>query len=377
MTDQATRQAMLSVHELSVSYGRRAAATQAIARLSLEVGEGEMFVLLGPSGCGKTTLLRAVAGLQAPNEGRISIAGQTVFDGEGRTIPPEARPLAMVFQSYALWPHMTVFDNIAFPLREGRRGLPKGEVTRRVDEVVEMLGLATLRDRAVTRLSGGQQQRVALARALALRPRLLLMDEPLSNLDYELQVRLRSQVKELVSRVGVTTLYVTHNQSEALEMADRLAVMDGGRIRQIGTPRELYHRPQSEFVARFMGDMNLIPATVARTEGAYVLLDTPLGPLSAAMDCLPDPRPGQPCLFGIRYEDVELSTDPRAQSAVPAVVEQSLFSGASITYRLTASGQALQARLHRRYDVGAQREVQLLLPPESCLALPLEAGGST
>lgn len=366
---------LLSVSQLAVSYSRRKDAPNAIQHLDLEVSEGEMFVLLGPSGCGKTTLLRAVAGLQMPNAGCIAIDGQRVFDAAaGAYIPPERRPIAMVFQSYALWPHMSVFENIAFPLREGGRGVTKGEVEPRVAEVLDMLSLSAMRGRAVTTLSGGQQQRVALARALALRPRLLLMDEPLSNLDYELQVRLRGQMKELVSQIGVTTLYVTHNQNEALEMADRLAVMNAGRIKQLGTPRELYHRPSSEFVARFMGDMNLLPATISEVgEGEVVWLETPLGRMQGGINCVPNASIGGKCLFGIRQEDVELARSSDVGNMVSANVARATFSGDSISYWLAGSGFELQARLHRRHDMPAGSGVKLHLPPEHCLAVPLES----
>lgn len=370
---------LLSVRGLAVSYGRGKDAPRAVHHLDLEVAEGEMFVLLGPSGCGKTTLLRAVAGLQAPNAGSITIAGNRVYDAAaGALVPPERRPVSMVFQSYALWPHMSVAENVAFPLREGGRGVPRTEVDGRVGEVLEMLGLSAMRDRAVTTLSGGQQQRVALARALALRPRLLLMDEPLSNLDYELQVRLRGQVKELVSRIGVTTLYVTHNQNEALEMADRLAVMDAGAFRQIGTPRELYLRPSSEFVARFIGDMNLVPAKVAEGgEGERLWLTSALGHLSAGTNCLPNAQSGQPCLFGVRQEDIELAQESDTDNVVTARVEVATFSGDSISYRLNVNGVTLQARLHRRFDVPAGSVVRIKLPQEHCLAVPADGTAAT
>ncbi|WP_196258961.1 ATP-binding cassette domain-containing protein [Pelagibacterium limicola] len=340
--------------------------------LDLDVSEGEMFVLLGPSGCGKTTLLRAVAGLQAPHSGSVTIDGQDVYNSKsGNSVPPEKRPVSMVFQSYALWPHMSVAENVAFPLREGRRGVPRDEVAERVTEVLEMLGLSNMRDRPVTTLSGGQQQRVALARALALRPRLLLMDEPLSNLDYELQVRLRGQVKELVSRIGVTTLYVTHNQNEALEMADRLAVMDAGKFRQIGSPRELYHGPSSEFVARFIGDMNLLPARIAEV-GPNLWVDTPLGRLRAGTNCIDDAKVGQSCLFGVRQEDIEIGDNQGADNIVSASVDRATFSGDSISYQMNVNGTGLQCRLHRRFDVPPGRDVLLRLPVEHCLVVPTD-----
>lgn len=378
MTEQKNGKPLLSVKGLAVSYGRRGRAESVVQHLDLDVPEGEMFVLLGPSGCGKTTLLRAVAGLQAPHSGSITIDGQDVYNSStGNSIPPERRPVSMVFQSYALWPHMSVAENVAFPLREGGRGVPRDEVGGRVAEVLEMLGLSAMSDRAVTTLSGGQQQRVALARALSLRPRLLLMDEPLSNLDYELQVRLRGQVKDLVSRIGVTTLYVTHNQNEALEMADRLAVMDSGQFRQIGTPRELYLKPSSEFVARFIGDMNLIPATVVEA-GDAPWVETALGRLQAGANCLGDAKVGQSCLFGVRQEDMEIATDNNAGNVVSARVGRATFSGDSISYLLDVNGTSVQCRLHRRFDVPPGTDVSIRLPAEHCVAVPADerAGAS-
>ncbi len=367
---------ILTAAGVSVSYGSGKAAINVVQSLDLTVSRGELFVLLGPSGCGKTTLLRTIAGLQRPNAGRIEIDGECVFDGSRRiAVAPEQRPIAMVFQSYALWPHMSVSENVAFPLREGGRGVRRSEVAARVAEVLEMLALSDMGDRPVTTLSGGQQQRVALARALALRPKLLLMDEPLSNLDYELQVRLRGQLKELVSRLGVTTLYVTHNQNEALEMADRLAVMDGGQFRQTGTPRELYHQPSSAFVARFIGDMNLFPATVAgNSDVGGLMIDSPLGRLRAGVSALGAGQTGQPCLFGVRQEDVELTEQGDTDNTVAATVETATFSGESISYVLRVGETRLRARVHRRSDFRRDSDVFLRLPPEHCIAVHPDRG---
>jgi iron(III) transport system ATP-binding protein len=236
---------------------KRFGVTAAVRELSLSVGRGEFFTLLGPSGCGKTTTLRIVAGLVEPDEGRV------LFDGRDVTrLPPWDRNLGMVFQNYALWPHMTVFDNVAFGLVERR--VARDEVRRRVREALEKVGLAGLEGRFPSQLSGGQQQRVALARALVVRPGLLLLDEPFSNLDAKLRVQMRAELARLQRELGITTLYVTHDQEEALVLSDRIAVLDSGRLVQAGTPRELYENPRDVFVADFLGGANLLPAVVVR-----------------------------------------------------------------------------------------------------------------
>ena len=227
--------------------------------LNLEINSGELFFLLGPSGCGKSTLLRILSGLTSPDSGSISFDGVEVQD-----LPPEKRQAAMVFQNYALWPHMTVFENVAFGLNI--RKLPKKEIETRVMEALEMVHLADCAKRKAPQLSGGQQQRVALARALAVNPPLLLLDEPLSNLDARLRDAMREEISAICSKRGFTALYVTHDRQEALSMADRMAVMKDGAIRQLGTPRELYEHPCDHFCAEFLGDVNFIKGSVVNGE---------------------------------------------------------------------------------------------------------------
>jgi len=239
----------------------------AVNRITLNITDGEFFILLGPSGCGKTTTLRLVAGLEYPDEGRIYFDGQDVTD-----LPPKDRDVAMVFQNYALYPHMSVFDNIAFPLKI--RKVPKQEIRKKVREVAELLQISELLDRKPRQLSGGQQQRVALARAIVREPRVFLLDEPLSNLDAKLRVYMRAELKALQKRLGVTTIYVTHDQVEAMTMADRIAVINQGVVQQIGTPSEIYHKPANTFVAGFIGSppMNFIKCSLV-TEGERAFLD--------------------------------------------------------------------------------------------------------
>ncbi len=238
----------------------------AVNKISFKVNDGEFFVLLGPSGCGKTTTLRCIAGLEDPDEGEILIDGKVVND-----LPPYKRDIAMVFQNYALYPHMKVYDNLAFPLK--MRGYSKDEIDRRVKAIAKLLHIADLLDRKPGELSGGQQQRVALGRALVREPKVFLMDEPLSNLDAKLRVYMRAELKKLQKELKITTIYVTHDQVEAMTMADRIAVMNKGKIMQIGTPKELYHKPANLFVAGFIGSppMNFFEASLIEEKGKYYL----------------------------------------------------------------------------------------------------------
>ena len=245
----------------------------AVNHVNLHVRDGEFFILLGPSGCGKTTTLRIIAGLEYPDEGRVYIGGRDVTDLE-----PMDRDVAMVFQNYALYPHMTVYDNIAFPLKIRRKklGLTKEEIDARVREVAKLLHIEELLDRKPGQLSGGQQQRVALARALVRRPKVWLMDEPLSNLDALLRVVMRAELKKLQKQLGITTIYVTHDQAEAMSMADRIAVMNKGRVMQVGTPHDVYYKPAHVFVATFIGNppANIIECRV-EVDGDVVKLECP------------------------------------------------------------------------------------------------------
>ena len=255
---------MVDVHLVGVT--KRFGKTVAVDHVTLDVEDGEFIVLLGPSGCGKTTTLRIIAGLEKPDEGRVLFGGRDVT-----RLPPRERNISMVFQSYAVWPHMTVRENIAFPLRIRR--LPREEIERRVRWAAELLGIGDLLDRYPAQLSGGQRQRVAVARAIVVEPDVLLMDEPLSNLDALLRVRMRSELKKLQRRLGVTTIYVTHDQVEAMTMGDRIAVMNQGRIEQVGTPDEVYNRPRNTFVAGFIGSpqMNMWRARLEK-KGDTLLL---------------------------------------------------------------------------------------------------------
>ena len=279
---------------------KRFGKTLAVDGVTLEVRDGEFLVLLGPSGCGKTTTLRIIAGLERPDEGRVLFGGRDVT-----RLPPRERNVSMVFQSYAVWPHMTVMENIVFPLKI--RGVPEAEARRRARWAAELLGIGDLLERYPAQLSGGQRQRVAVARAIVVEPDVMLMDEPLSNLDAVLRVRMRSELKKLQRRVGVTTIYVTHDQVEAMTMGDRIAVMNSGRVVQVGSPHEVYDRPADTFVATFIGSpqMNLVKATVRADDGGLVL--------DAGAFTLPAPdglEPGEEVIVGVRPEHLSLDPQP-------------------------------------------------------------------
>ncbi|AEH25372.1 ABC transporter ATP-binding protein [Pyrococcus yayanosii] len=280
----------------------------AVKDLTLEVKDGEFLVLLGPSGCGKTTTLRMIAGLEEPTKGQIYIDDKLVADpGKGIFVPPKERDVAMVFQSYALYPHMTVYDNIAFPLK--LRKVPKQEIDKRVREVAEMLGLTEFLHRKPRELSGGQRQRVALGRAIVRRPKVFLMDEPLSNLDAKLRVKMRAELKKLQRQLGVTTIYVTHDQVEAMTMGDRIAVMNAGELQQIGTPEDVYERPANTFVAGFIGSppTNFMDSSVVEDEnGVWADFgEFRLKFLDDQAEVLREKNlVGKEVIFGIRPEDI-------------------------------------------------------------------------
>ena len=280
------------------SLTKRFGALAAVSEVSLAVEQGEMFTLLGPSGCGKTTLLRLLAGFYTPDVGVIRFGERVV-----NTVSPHERGIGMVFQNYALWPHMTVSENVSYGLK--LRKIPASEAAARVGGILEKVGLAGLGERYPGQLSGGQQQRVALARALVLNPQMLLLDEPLSNLDAKIRVQLRAEIRKLQKELGITAVYVTHDQEEALAMSDRIAVFNLGKVCQIGPPKALYERPVSRFVADFIGINNLVDGTVRSTDGARgVRVETALGEIAAICDV--PLRPGERCVICVRPENLVL-----------------------------------------------------------------------
>ena len=287
----------VSVSGLTKAYGRDR-EVKALDDFSLDFPSEQCTVLLGPSGCGKTTVLRSIAGLITPDSGRITIGDATVFDTASRTeVPPEKRHLGMVFQSYALWPHMTIADNIAYPLRAG--GSPSSEIARKAEAMLDWVGLSGMGGRYPHELSGGQQQRVSLARAMVGNPRAVLFDEPLSNLDARLRERMRMELLALRQKVPFTSIYVTHDQLEALTLGDRVAVMRAGKIDQVGSPEDVYRRPRTRFTAEFVGIQNLLTGTVRGASGAEVMVDTVVGALRTR-GWRSDWRPGDGCTVAVR-----------------------------------------------------------------------------
>jgi iron(III) transport system ATP-binding protein len=345
---------------------KRFGATAAVDRVSLQIADGELFTLLGPSGCGKTTLLRLVAGFYRPDTGDVVFGDRVVND-----IPPHARNIGMVFQNYALWPHMTVFQNVAYGLR--LRGLGGTDLQARVAEGLRKVNLGGLEARYPGQLSGGQQQRVALARALVLNPDLLLLDEPLSNLDAKIRVQVRAEIRKLQRALGITTIYVTHDQEEALSLSDRVAVMREGRVLQIGAPRDLYERPATRFVADFVGTNNLIPGTVKGQDGAVLLVDTALGPLRARAGG--GVSAGQACVLAIRPENVEVGPGAGDGNRIVGRVGLTAYLGNTLRYDVEAGGMTLKADIrdawhHEALPVGT--DVTLSFPSSVTLALPGE-----
>jgi ABC-type Fe3+/spermidine/putrescine transport system ATPase subunit len=311
--------------------------------------------LLGPSGCGKTTALRSLTGYVRPDEGRVFIDGTDVTD-----LPTHQRELGMVFQNFALFPHMTVQDNVGFPLMI--RNLPKADRDERVAQALRLVRLEGYESHYPRQLSGGQQQRVGLARALVYRPKVLLLDEPLSNLDAKLREEMRFEIKEVVTRLGITAVYVTHDQGEALALSDRVAIMNRGRLEQVGTPEEIYEHPQSRFVAEFIGLSNFLEGHVQTVDRETMLVS--VGGLQMTVPALPDVGPGQRVLLFLR------PNDPGGTNVVEARVEKATYLGDTIDYRLTfGQGLALRVQTDAQRRIGQGAQVRLRFPRIRCWAI--------
>ena len=298
-----------------------------VKSIDLSVNEGEFFSLLGPSGCGKTTTLRMIAGLETPTSGDLMIRGQRMND-----VPINRRPTNLIFQRHALFPHLNVFENVAFGLR--LKGAPRAAVDKKVSEMLEVVSLAGYEQRRVNELSGGQQQRVAIARALVNEPAVLLLDEPLGALDLKLQLRLQRELKRIQRSTGITFIYVTHNQAEALTMSDRLAVMNEGRIEQIGTPAEMYLQSATSFVASFIGRTNLFEGSVGFIGGEAVVTD---GPLSVRMSSVEGLEQGGRAILSLRPERIVVNPHEVMANAIDATVAEVEFQGSTILYRMRIS----------------------------------------
>jgi iron(III) transport system ATP-binding protein len=319
-------------------------AVKAIDDISFVVPLGKLFTLLGPSGCGKTTTLRCIAGLESPSSGEIKIGDQVVFDDKrGSAVPPNKRNIGMVFQSYAIWPHMTVFQNVYYPLKS--KGFGRAEARERARGALEKVGLLDLEDRPAPKLSGGQQQRVALARALAGNPQVLLLDEPLSNLDAKLREEMRVGIRKLQKQIQITSLYVTHDQIEALAISDEIAVMDAGKIVEIGKPQDIYLHPKTRFAANFIGMTNIIPGRLMRGDGSLATVQVPFGEIHCRM--IESAAGADRVLVLLRPENIQLTTFAPAspKNSWAAAVKEKTFLGDFIDCQIDCDGFPLRAKI--------------------------------
>ncbi len=340
-------------------------SVKALDGISLTVEPGEIFFLLGPSGCGKTTLLRTIAGFCEPDAGRVFFGDRDVT-----SLPPHRRDAGMVFQSYALWPHKTVAGNVAFGLEERR--LPRAEIRRRVGEALDAVRMSALADRRIAQLSGGQQQRVALARALVVRPQALLLDEPLSNLDAKLRIEMRAEIRRVCKEAGLTAIYVTHDQKEALSISDRMAILDAGRIAQTGRPEDIYRRPHSRMVADFIGETNFLPGRITGGEGDWAIVETPAGVFAGRGGV-----PGQALTMGeevtlsIRPECWEFRDGPAARNQCVGRVSGTTYLGEMAQHQFVCGGLSLKVfELNpKSASRPADRDDRLAVRPEDVIIL--------
>ena len=346
---------------------RFATGKPAVDGVSFDVPAGEIVVLLGPSGCGKTTTLRCVAGLEHPTGGRISIGGRIVSEPErGVLVSPRERDIGMVFQSYAVWPHMTVYQNVAYPLKYRRSG-GGGDIAAKVRDTLELVGLGDYAQRSVTSLSGGQMQRVALARSLVYRPQLLLLDEPLSNLDAKLRIRLRDELRRILKQTGMTGLYVTHDQSEAVVLGDRIGVMREGKLLQMAPPDEIYNRPADPFVANFTGASNVLLGKVLARSGDKATID--LGAAGRIEAWTPQPlSPGDKARVALRAENVRLG-ERGAANVFSGRITERRYQGMQTVYDVEFGGQCVEVlELGTAARHTTDGEIALTLPPDQCWA---------
>ncbi len=356
----------LSVKDLIKDF---ASGSRAVDQINFTVPEGSLFTLLGPSGCGKTTTLRMIAGLENPTSGHILFGNE-----DYTTFPPHRRQIGMVFQSYALFPHMTVFENVAYGLKI--RNIQKAEMRRRVEKVLELVGLAHTIDRKPSQLSGGQQQRIALARALVYEPKILLLDEPLSNLDAKLRVYMREEIRKVQKKAGITTVYVTHDQEEALSISDYIAVMHGGKISQLGKSYDIYEDPASVLVADFIGKANFLDVEVRGDEaGSYqVAIGDSVINVAAARGEAESFSPGKQAILFFRPEKVSLATQPVSQKSIPCTISHILYLGETVRYTVKlATGKEVNISLNRRIEALAEGSTgYLVLEASDGILFPFE-----
>jgi ABC-type Fe3+/spermidine/putrescine transport system ATPase subunit len=351
----------IEVRDLVVKYGD----VTAVDRVSFDIGPGELVTLLGPSGCGKTTTLRAIAGLETPTDGTIRLNRQTMFSGPERmNVPAERRGVSMVFQSYAIWPHMTVFENVAYGLRV--RKLPRAEVESNVHRVLDMVRMRQYADRPSSKLSGGQQQRVAVARAIAFSPNVVLFDEPLSNLDAKLRAEMRVELRELQRTLDITSLYVTHDQEEALAISDRVIVMNAGVIEQLGGPHDIYDRPASHFVADFVGSANMLPGRVVEEVGPLLRFELAGG----VRVMIAQPRVGAAGdTIALRSAYVHFNPGGAGQNMVAGSIHRRMFHGDFIQYVVDWPPGQLIVRRPPTELIEEGAAVSVCFAPEHCVLL--------
>jgi iron(III) transport system ATP-binding protein len=346
----------------------------AVQGLDFDVPEGKLFTLLGPSGCGKTTTLRMIAGLERPSEGSIRIGGRPVYDGAaGVFLPANKRPIGMVFQSYAIWPHMTVLENVAFPLTVGEERPPRAQARERARRTLGLVGLEELADRPATTLSGGQQQRVALARALVREPKVLLLDEPLSNLDAQLRERMRGEIRAVQQALGITAVYVTHDQNEALAISDLILVMDGGLLVETGVPQQIYRRPRAEFTANFIGVANAFDGTVRGSDATGLVLQTAQGLIRA--QAYPELRAGDAVRVFVRPENIVLTRKRHGNDDWTGTVRYSIYQGDCWDYTVEVNGSDVRVRVHNeKVGLGHGDAVHLNPDGSEAVVMPMRDG---
>jgi iron(III) transport system ATP-binding protein len=358
---------------LSKSFGGGDTRFAAVNSLSLDIKDNQFVTLLGPSGCGKTTTLRLIAGYIVPDAGTIHVDGRLI-SAPGNVVPPDSRGMGMVFQNYAVWPHKNVYENVVFGLKVRR--VPAAEAKRKVEEALALVNLSGLGGRYPNELSGGQQQRVALARSLVVEPQILLLDEPLSNLDAKLRERMRIELKQLQRRTGITFVYVTHDQSEALALSDQIAVIHGGQLQQFGTPAEVYGRPANRLVADFMGLVNLVPGEVVAANGTNGTVLANAG-LKLDVALPPGTAQGDKVEVAIRPENIHLRK-PNGGDAALATISDRMYLGNISEYSATLpNGQVLRVQTHPLQDFAVGEKVAVDIDANQCSLFPQAAPGSS
>jgi ABC-type Fe3+/spermidine/putrescine transport system ATPase subunit len=354
--------AFIDIAGIDKSFGK----FKALSGIDLAIAEREFMTFLGPSGCGKTTMLRTLAGFLTPDRGSIHVAGQ-LLSSEQAVVPPEERRMGMVFQNYAVWPHMSVFENVAFGLRLQK--LARAQIAERVDRVISAVGLEGLERRHPGQLSGGQQQRVALARSLVVEPSILLLDEPLSNLDAKLRERMRTELKTLQRRTGITFVYVTHDQAEAMALSDRIVVFNQGTVQQVGTPRDVYERPANLFVADFMGLVNKVPGTLIERRGASARIQIGGQAIEALTGDGVDAT--GPVVVAIRPEAIRLGNPDQAagNNVLAGTIVESSFLGNIVDHQIDVGGLLMRVQGDRQQNYAPGAAVNLTIPIAECVAM--------